>query len=358
MITERTNRAFSKVRPYIPGANIDQKKEEYGLESLIKLASNENPVGVSPKGIAALNNMANVVNIYPDPSAVSLREAIGRKLGVSKDEVIVSNGASGVLRLVTEILIEEGDEVVYSKPTFPAYYNNTVRNGGIPVEIPLTKDYAYNLAGMAEAITEKTKLIIICNPNNPTGTILTFAEIEKFLKQVPKDILIIVDEAYIEYVENRDQADSLKGLKQHNNLLIVRTFSKIYGLAGLRIGYGLACKQIIDTLYQAHQTFVTSSPALAAAEAALDDDEFLEEVNTVNKVGKKFLTQEFSAMGFDIIPSEANFLFVDMKAEASHIYEELLKKGCIIRPMGKFVRITIGTESENKILVSALKEIK
>jgi histidinol-phosphate aminotransferase len=358
MILNKTNNGYSKIRPYVPGANIEAVQDEYGVDKQIKLASNENPLGVSPKGIAALNAAANVVNIYPDPSAISLRKAIARKLGTSMDQIIVSNGASGVLRLVTEILIEDGDEVIYSKPTFPAYYNNTVRHGGVPIEIPLAEGYTYNLDGMLKAINDKTKLMIICNPNNPTGTILPYDQIEKFLEAVPNDILVIIDEAYIEFVENRDQVDSLQGLNKFSNVLIVRTFSKIYGLAGLRIGYGIASEEIIDTLYKAHQTFVTSSPALAAAEAAIDDDEFIHTVKSNNQIGKEYLFQEFTKMGFDVTPSEANFLFVDMKAEGKYIYEELVKKGCIIRPMGKFVRVTIGTDAENKILVSALKEIK
>ncbi|WP_435235897.1 histidinol-phosphate transaminase [Psychromonas sp. PT13] len=358
MIIEKTNSSYSKIRPYIPGANIEEVQEEYGIESLIKLASNENPLGVSPRGIEALNSTANGVNIYPDPSAISLRKAIARKLGTTMEQIIVSNGASGVLRLVTEILIESRDEVVYSKPTFPAYYNNTVRNGGVPVEVPLAEGYRYNLQGMLDAITDKTKLMIICNPNNPTGTILSYAEIEQFLDAVPRDILVVVDEAYIEFVENRDEADALQGLNKFANLLIVRTFSKIYGLAGLRIGYGIASKEIIDTLYKAHQTFVTSSPALAAAEAAIDDDEFLETVKRNNQIGKEYLFQAFTEMGFDVVESEANFLFVDMKIEAIEAYKGLLKKGCIIRPMGKFVRVTIGTEAENKALIAALKELK
>ncbi|MHA2938769.1 histidinol-phosphate transaminase [Vibrio sp. RC27] len=358
MISNKTNRAFSKVRPYIPGANIEEMKDEYGIETLIKLASNENPLGVSPKGIEALNAASISVNIYPDPSAISLRKAIACKLGISMEQLIVSNGASGVLRLVTEILIEEGDEVIYSKPTFPAYYNNTVRHGGVPVEVPLADGYKYNLDGMLEAISDKTKLMIICNPNNPTGTILSYQEIATFLAQVPDDILVIVDEAYIEFVENRDQADSLQGLNMHPNLMIVRTFSKIYGLAGLRIGYGIASEEIIDVLNKAHQTFVTSSPALAAAEAAIDDDAFLETVKSNNQIGKEYLFEEFTKMGFDVVPSEANFLFVDMKMDTKYIYEELLKSGCIIRPMGKFVRVTIGTESENRTLITALKGLK
>ena len=232
MIKEKTNSAYNKIRPYIPGANIEEVKEEYGLGTLIKLASNENPIGVSPKAIEALNTSANIANIYPDPSAISLRKSIGRKLGISMEQIIVSNGASGVLRLVTEILIEDGDEVIYSKPTFPAYYNNTVRNGGIPVEVPLTEGYKYNLEGMLKAINDKTKLMIICNPNNPTGTILSYEEIKIFLQAVPDDILVVVDEAYIEFVENREQVDSLQGLKIFPNLLIVRTFSKYMVLLG------------------------------------------------------------------------------------------------------------------------------
>jgi histidinol-phosphate aminotransferase len=358
MINKKTNKGYSKIRPYIPGSNIEEMKDEYGLDTMIKLASNENPIGVSPKGIEALNASASLVNLYPDPSAISLRKAIGRKLNISMDQILVSNGASGVLRLVTEILIEDGDEVVYSKPTFPAYYNNTVRNGGVPVEVPLTQDYRYNLEGMLNAINDKTKLIIICNPNNPTGTILSYEEIETFLNAVPNDVLVVVDEAYIEFVENRTQVDSLQGLNKFSNLLIVRTFSKIYGLAGLRVGYGIASKEIIDTLNKAHQTFVTSSPALAAAEAAIDDEEFLNMVNINNQKGKEYLFKEFTKMGFDVVPSEANFLFVEMKAEGKYIYEELLKKGCIIRPMGKFVRVTIGTDLENKTLVRTLKELQ
>lgn len=358
MFTAKTNKGYKNIRPYIPGANIEEIQSEYGLEELVKLASNENPLGVSPKGIEALNTSVDTVNIYPDPSAISLRTVIGRKLGVSMDQVIVSNGASGVLRLVTEVLIEDDDEVIYSKPTFPAYYNNTVRHGGIPVEVPLSEGYKYNLDGMINAITNKTKLMIICNPNNPTGTILSYEEIEIFLKKVPSDIIVIIDEAYIEFVENREEVDSLKGLNQFNNLLIVRTFSKIYGLAGLRIGYGIASKDIIDLLYNANQTFVTSSPALAAAEAAIDDEEFIGIVKTNNTMGKKYLLEEFKKMGFDVVPSEANFLFVDMKIEAKDVYEKLLRKGCIIRPMGKFVRVTIGTNTENKILIDALKDLK
>jgi histidinol-phosphate aminotransferase len=357
MISNKTNKGYENIRPYIPGANVEEMKERYGLDKLVKVASNENPLGVSPKGVEALNNTAAEVNIYPDPNAISLRKAIGRKLGLSMEKIIVSNGASGVLRLASEILLDEGDEVIYSKPTFPAYYNNTVRNGGIPVEVPLTDDYVYNLEGMLERITDRTKMIIICNPNNPTGTILSYEAIEDFLERVPKDILVIIDEAYIEFIEDENYKTALDGLDKFPNMLIVRTFSKIYGLAGLRIGYGIASEEIIRTLYKAHQTFVTSSPALAAAEAAIDDDDFIAMVKRKNQSGKEFLFNELSKLGFHVIPSEANFLFIDMKREAKEVFEKLLKKGCIIRPMGKFVRITIGTDEENRILVAAIKDL-
>jgi histidinol-phosphate aminotransferase len=357
MIKNLTNKAYKKTRAYIPGEDIDKVKEIYGLTEIVKLASNENPIGVSPLAIEAMNEASKNLNLYPDPLAISLRRKLGQKLGFSEKNIMVSNGASGVLRIITETLIEEGDEVIYGKPSFPAYYNNTVRNGGTPIEVPLTKDYVYDLEKILESITDKTKVIIICNPNNPTGTILSYEAIGKFLEKVPSNILVVVDEAYIEFISQDNYKDCLDYIEKYSNLMVIRTFSKIYGLAGVRVGYGIASEEIIETFYKAHQTFVTSMPALCAAEAALEDDKFIEEVKVNNQQGKIYLTEEFVKLGFDVVPSEANFIFVDMKRDVGIIFEEMMKKGCILRPAGKFARVTIGTKSQNKKFISALIEV-
>lgn len=357
MINEILNKRYGKQHPYKTGANLEDMKIKYGHEEMVKVASNENPFGASPKSVEAMIEAVSGANIYPDPTSRLLREKLALKLKLTPEQIIVSNGASGVLRIIAEVTLEEGDEVIYGNPTFIAYHNNVTRNGGIPVEVPLTKDYVHDLDAMFEAITDRTKIVMVCNPNNPTGTIVSHDKLIEFLERVPKNILIVIDEAYIEFVSDSTYKNSLYLLDRFENLMVIRTFSKLYGLAGVRVGYGMASEKIISTITKLHQMYAVNAVALKGAEAAIDDVEFVDFVKKNNTAGREYLSNSIKEMGYYVAASETNFIFVDMKMDTAPINEALLKRGCILRPFGNFLRITVGTPSENKKVIMALGQV-
>jgi histidinol-phosphate aminotransferase len=350
---------IKNIKPYVPGKPIEELERELGIADSVKLASNENPLGPSPLAIKALRKGLNNLNRYPDGSCYYLKNALSEKLQVLPEEIILGNGSNEIIELAVRTFLNPGEEAIMAHPSFVVYSTIVQAAQGKNIIIPL-KDWRHDLNAMASKITHKTKIIFIANPNNPTGTINTKAEMHSFMKKVPEGILVVVDEAYYEYVSSSDYADSIKYFREGRDILILRTFSKIYGLAGLRIGYGIAKTGIIEEMNKIRQPFNVNSLSQMAAIAALDDSKHLEKTIKINERGKKYLYRELTALNIDYVPTEANFIYVIFKDNiAFKLYDVLLKEGVIVRPMGpSAIRITIGLPGENKRLIEVLKRLK
>jgi histidinol-phosphate aminotransferase len=351
---------ITSIKPYVPGKPVEELERELGISGSVKLASNENPLGPSPLAIKAMRSGIKKLNRYPDGSCYYLRNVLSNKLKVRTDQLIFGNGSNEIIELAVRTFISPGDEAIMAHPSFVVYSMIAQAAQGKNIIVPL-KDWRHDLDAMASKISDRTRLIFIANPNNPTGTINTKPEMDRFMKKVPDNVLVIVDEAYYEYVESIKYADSFQYLKANRNILVLRTFSKIYGLAGLRIGYGIAKASLIEEMNKVRQPFNVNSLAQAAAIEALKDENHLSRVNQLNIRGKKFLYKELKKMNVSFVPSEANFIYITFTVEvAGKIYDKMLKQGVIVRPMGpKAIRITTGLQRENVKLVKALgKAIK
>ena len=360
-ILSRVPRHVLDLVPYPPGKPIEEVEREYGISDSIKLASNECPIGPSPKAIAAVSSALNTLNIYPDGSGYYLKEKLSEKLAVHTENIILGNGSNEIIELIARAFIEKGDEAIMGDPAFIVYQIITKAVGGNPVPVPLV-DFIHDLPNMAKAVTDKTKVIFVANPNNPTGTIVQKANLKSFLKSVPNDVLIVMDEAYHEYSSNSDEYQTSKVyLDDYTNLVVLRTFSKAYGLAGLRVGFGMASKELISVLERVRQPFNINSLALAGAEAALDDVSHLKKGLDVNSEGMSYFYQKLDNLGLSYVKSFANFVLFDCAMDGSELCERLLKKGVIARPMAGYglkthIRITVGLPEENEIFIKALKE--
>ena len=346
------------LKAYEPGKPIEDVKREYGLDQVIKLASNENPLGCSPKAKEAITKVLDQLNYYPDGNATDLKEAIAKKLNLKPSQVQPSSGSDEMLDSIAKTFLNKGDEVILADITFPRYMTTTKMMGATPIVVPL-KDFAYDLGAMVQAITEKTRLIWLCNPNNPTGTMFTKQALLDFLKAVPKNIIIVYDEAYKEFVEDEDYPhDILDYLEEYPNLLVMRTFSKIYGLAALRVGYTLACQEILQNIDKIRGPFNVNTLAQAAALAALEDQDFLKKTYEVNRQGKEYIYKAFDEMGLCYAPSQTNHIFFDSGKDSRKIFQEMQKRGIIIRPMGgTYVRVSIGSMEQNQEFIRILKEV-
>lgn len=346
------------IKPYVPGKPIEELERELGITGSIKLASNESPLGPSPLASKALRKGISDLNRYPDGSCYFLKNALSEKLGLAPDEILPGNGSNEIIELAVRTFLCPDDEAIMAHPSFVVYSTIVQAAGGKSIIVPL-KNMRHDLRAMASRITEKTKIIFIANPNNPTGTINRRAEMDAFMQRAPEDVLVVVDEAYHEYVTSPEYADSMKYFRQDRPILILRTFSKIYGLAGLRIGYGIAGASIIKEMNKVRQPFNINSLAQKAALAALEDKRHVEKAKKVNERGKKFLYREFNSMGLDYVPTEANFIYIILKDDtALQLYNDLLKQGVIVRPMEqRAIRVTIGLPGENKRLIEALKTV-
>ena len=361
-IEKLVRKEIKEIAPYVPGKPIDEVKRFYNIEKIIKLASNENPLGCSPKVKEAIKENLDDINRYPDGSGYYLKKELAKFLNISEDEIILGSGSSEAISLTIEAFVNPGEEVIYPFPSFIIYRILVLKVGGVPIEVPLEDDFSYNIDRILEKITPKTKIIILCNPNNPTGTVLYKDQIEKLLNNIPDNIIIISDEAYFEYVEDRNFGTCFPYYKK-KNVIITRSFSKIYGLASLRIGYGIGRSEILNYMERIRPPFNTTGLAQIAAITALKDTDFVNKSIENNIKGKKFLYENFKKLGIDYIPTEANFILCRFKKDATFIVKELEKKGVIVRGMRSFglpdeyVRITIGTEEENRILIEKLSEI-
>lgn len=347
---------ISAIRPYVPGKPIEELERELGIKDSIKLASNENPLGPSPLAVEALKEKGTGLNRYPDGGGYYLRKALSEFLAVDMDNIILGNGSNELIDIAVRTYLRPGDEAVMAHPSFVVYSMSVQAMGGRPILIPL-KEYRHDLEGMLRSVTEKTRILFVANPNNPTGTINKREEFDLLMKNVPENVLVIVDEAYYEYVTDPDYADSLKWFRAGKDILILRTFSKIYGLAGLRIGYGIASKGIVSDMNRLRPPFNTNSFAQIAALVALKDEEHLSRSRKINEEGKAFLYRELSRLDIPYVPTEANFIYIPV-TDSMSLYDALLRRGVIVRPMGpEAIRVTIGLPEENRRFIEALKSI-
>ena len=345
--------------PYQPGKPIEEVEREYGIRGSIKLASNENPLGPSPRALAALREALAGIHRYPDGGCFYLKQKLAAKLGVGTDQVILGNGSNEILELLARVFLRPGDDAVLSEQAFVVYASVVQAAAGIPRTVPL-KGFTHDLEAILAAVRPSTKIVFLGNPNNPTGTIYRRAEFESFLAAIRKDVVIAADEAYAEYVEDPEYPRSLEYLGKGRLLVVLRTFSKIYGLAGLRVGYGIAPAEVVTALDRVRQPFNVNSLAQVAALAALDDEEHVAASRRANHEGKRLLAAEFDRLGFDHVPTEANFILVRV-GEGARVVEDLLRQGVIIRPMAGYgfpehVRVTVGTAEENQRFVAALEK--
>jgi histidinol-phosphate aminotransferase len=348
---------IKNITPYVPGKPIEELERELGISGSIKLASNENPLGPSPKAIAAIKKAVEGLSRYPDGSGFYLSQALAKKYGVDINQIILGNGSNELIELAVRTFVQPGDEIISADPSFVVYRMIAQAAGGTNVIVPC-RDMRHDLDAMAERFTPKTRMVFIANPNNPTGTMNSKSEMDRFMDRVPDHMVVAVDEAYFEYVTHADYPDSLDYLKMGKNVLALRTFSKIYGLAGLRIGYGITTPEIAELMNKVRQPFNTNSLAQVGALAALADRKHVEKSIAINNEGKQFLYQTFQRLGISYIPTEANFIMFEPRLDGRELYATLLKQGVIIRPLGgNRLRVTIGLPEENARFVSELEKI-
>ena len=352
---------IQRLKPYSPGKPIEEVEREFGITNIVKLASNENPVGPSPKAVEAMKKAMEKVALYPDGNCFYLKQALAKHWQVREDQLIVGNGSDELIHYIGITFLSCGDEVIQADPSFVRYESAACLNECGCVMIPL-KDFTHDLEAMADAITDRTKIIFVTNPNNPTGTMNTKAEVDRFMARVPERVIVIFDEAYCEYVGSPDYPQTVDYVNEGRNVIILRTFSKIYGLAGLRVGYGIARPEIIQCLNQVREPFNVNSVAQVGALASLQDPDQVKRSVQVNSDGKKYIYAEFEKMSLPYIPTEANFILFDVKRDCRPLFKELLKRGVIIRTgdvfgLPTFFRVTIGTMEENKRFIETLKEV-
>ena len=356
------------LNPYLPGKPIEELERELGVTNTLKLASNENPMGPSPSVIKALQNPFPQLDLYPDGGGFILKDKLSKKLGVTQAQITLGNGSNDVLDMIARAFLCEGREAIYSEYAFAVYPISVQAVGAtakVSKALPSDHDenpFGHDLDAMKALITDKTRVIFIANPNNPTGTWLKADELNNFISTVPSDVIVVVDEAYFEYVTEAEYPDTLKWLSKYPNLIVTRTFSKIYALAGLRVGYAVCSEEIADCLNRVRQPFNVNTPALLAATAALDDDEHLQNCVEINSKGIKFWRAACQYRGFEYIPTVGNFITIDFEQDAMPIYDALLREAVIVRPIGNYglpnhLRITISTVEENQQCLDALDKV-
>lgn len=352
---------INSLSSYIPGKPIEEVKEDYGLERVIKLASNENPLGVSAKVKEAVKREMQDINRYPDSDSRLLKEDLAKRLNIKEEMLLFGNGSDGLLKVIGETFINKGDEVIISAPTFVEYVFVSNLMGAKLKRVKMNP-YNQDLDRIAEEVTDKTKMIFLTSPHNPAGTIITDNQLKDFMDHIPENILVILDEAYYEYVQHNEYPDIIKYIRKGHPIIGLRTFSKAYGLAGLRLGYLIADAKIVEFLAKSLDPFNVNRVAQAAARAALDDEGFLKETIKVNENGKEYLYKELKKRKIEYVPTEANFILVNVATDSMDLFNELLRMGVIIRP-GKplgypeHIRLTIGTAEENKIFIQSVDKL-
>jgi len=358
--TSLVSDSIGSLQPYRPGKPMEELERELGITNIIKLASNENPLGPGPKAREAVVRCVDELSRYPDGNGFILKQALAEHLSVSPEMLTLGNGSNDVLELVARVFATSQHEIIFSEHAFAVYPLVTQAIGARGVVTPAIC-WGHDLAAMLEAITNRTRVIFIANPNNPTGTWLSASALDAFLRKVPDTVLVVVDEAYREYLDDQpDYPDCVKRLDQYPNLIVTRTFSKAYGLAGLRVGYAVSHGNIADLLNRVRQPFNVNSMALAAATAALEDTDHLRQAKRINDSGRQQLITAFDRLGLGYIPSGGNFITFDVGRLGSEIYDRLLHKGVIVRPVANYglpnhLRVTIGLEQENIRFIEALE---
>ena len=359
-IVEQLPEYIRTLIPCEPGKPIEEVEREYGIADSTKLASNENPLGPSPKALETIRAKLGELNLYPDGDCFYLKNGLAKKLGVAPEQVIFGNGSNEIIELAVRAFMRPGDQAVMARQAFVVYQLIVQAVGGKSVQVPL-REFTHDLEAIAAAVRSETKIVFLANPNNPTGTIYRRPEWERFLSELPNHVLLIVDEAYFEYVLDPGYRDSLTYQSDERPMLTLRTFSKLYGLAGLRVGYGVGPREIITMMQRVRQPFNVNAPAQWAALAALDDSDHVQRSLRVNREGLDFLGREFAKLGLEFVPSHGNFILVRV-GKGQEVFQQLLSRGVIVRPMGGYqfpehVRVTVGTMDENRKLIATLQKI-
>jgi histidinol-phosphate aminotransferase len=349
------------IAPYQPGKPISELERELGLKDIIKLASNENPRGASPKALAAIRGALSEIARYPDGNGFALKQALSARLKVKPKQIVLGNGSNDVLELAARAFLSPGTQAVYSQHAFAVYRLATQVCGAQGIEAQ-AKNFGHDTEAMLQAVTAQTRIVFIANPNNPTGTLLSAAELSAFLRRLPKQVLVVLDEAYNEYLPDELKTPSVAWLQEFSNLVVTRTFSKAYGLAGLRVGYALANAGVADLMNRVRQPFNVNSASQAAAIAALDDNQFVEQSYQLNQNGMRQITQSFKRLGIRYIPSYGNFVCFHA-GDAGALYQRLLQRGVIVRPiadygMPEWLRVSIGLPEENEKFLKALEMVR
>lgn len=359
--TRLVHKGIQQLTPYVPGKPIEELEREYGITGAIKMASNENPLGPSPKAVAAIKDTLASLHRYPDADAFDLKQKLTEKFGYPRESILPVNGSNEILELCMKAFLRSGEETLMPDPSFSLYAKFTSAMGGIPVKVPLN-DFTVDLKAMQEQVTSKTRIIFINNPNNPTGTTITKESFDTLLKAIPEDVIVILDEAYREFVTTPDSPCGEHYIDSPRWVITMRTFSKAYGLAGLRIGYGLASPGIIQLLNKVRQPFNVNLPAQTAALAALDDDDHYHKTMTTVSDGLTYFYEELDKLDIPYIPTQANYFMVHVRKSCDDVYEAMLRQGVIIRPLTSFgyndyIRITVGTPKENARCLAVLKDV-
>jgi histidinol-phosphate aminotransferase len=353
--------AVFDLKPYVAGKPAEEVERELGITNVIKLASNETPLGPSPKAVVAMREAVAKAHVYPDSNCFYLKQDLAVHTGFGPDNILVGNGSDDLLKLIAETFVLPGDEVIMADPSFGEYEFVTRIMAGTCVMLPL-RDFRHDLPAMLARVSERTKILFVCNPNNPTGSIVERSEVEELMRRIPDHVLVIFDEAYVEYATSPDFPDSLRFVREGRKAIVLRTFSKIYGLAGLRVGYGITTPEIAALVSRVKEPFNVNAIAQAGARAALTDQEHVHKSRQVNTEGLAYLYSEFAGMGLRYVPSQANFVFVDVGHDSRAVFQKLLHKGVIIRTgdifgTPTFIRVTVGTRAENERFIAALKTV-
>lgn len=360
-MTMQWKNQLTGMKPYQPGRSIDEVKKMFGLDEIVKLASNENPFGCSPKVREFMENLSINHAIYPDGYASALRLALANVVGVEEDQLLFGNGSDEIIMMISRALLQPGVNTVMATPTFPQYRHNSIIEGAEVREVQLIKG-AHDLQEMALQIDESTAVVWLCSPNNPTGMLIEQHELEEFIKKVPKEVLIVLDEAYFEYITDSTYKNSIELIKDHENVIILRTFSKAYGLAGFRVGYAVAQKELIAKLDPVREPFNNAAISQGVALVALQDSSFIESCRIQNESGIKQFEKFAKEHQLHIYPTQGNFVLLEVKADSDLVFEGLLKKGFIIRSGNAigtpgYIRVTIGTNDQNKEFLQKLADV-
>ncbi|HWJ33241.1 MAG TPA: histidinol-phosphate transaminase [Gaiellaceae bacterium] len=355
--------ALAGLIPYEPGKPVEEVQRELGLERVVKLASNEGTLGPFPEALAAIERSAPQFNRYPDGGAYRLRAALAEKHDVQFEEIAVGAGADGVIDGLSQAVLDPGDEIVCGWPSFPSYVIDALKLGANAVRVPL-RDHRYDLAALLDAVMPRTKLLYVCHPNNPTGTMNTRAELDSYFERVPDQVVTVLDQAYFEYIDDPDYADGIEEyFKRGRNVIVLRTFSKIYGLAGLRVGYGVAAADLVTELGKTRRAFDLTTPAQEAALVSLDNPAELARRRESTAGGREEVERILRGAGYDVVSGAVgNFVFADVAEDARRVFDALLRHGVIVRPLGGFgaptaIRVTVGTPDEHGLLAQALARV-